>query len=58
MPARSQPIPSDRLRKYLGHGMTARAIAERTGRSDVAVYAAIKAAGLTLNRCNKSKGAM
>ncbi|NBW87570.1 MAG: hypothetical protein EBR23_12310 [Planctomycetia bacterium] len=47
MPARSQPqIPIDRLRKYISDGMTVRAICERTGKSDVAVYAQIKAAGM------------
>jgi hypothetical protein len=51
MPARSQPqIPIDRLRKYISDGMTVRAICERTGKSDVAVYAQIKAAGMQFNR--------
>jgi hypothetical protein len=51
MPARSQPqIPIDRLRKYIADGMTVPAICERTGKSDVAVYAQIKAAGMPFNR--------
>jgi hypothetical protein len=50
MPARNQPIPADRLRKYLAEGMTVKAICERTGKSDVAVYSQIKAAGMQFNR--------
>jgi hypothetical protein len=50
MPARNQPIPADRLRKYLAEGMTVKAICERTGRSDQAVYSAIRENGLTINR--------
>lgn len=50
MPQRSEPIPADRLRHYVAQGMTARAIAERTGRSRGAVYAAINALGMQSNK--------
>jgi transposase len=46
MPARPPRIEADRLRHYVAQGMTARAIAERTGRTRHAVYSALRAAGM------------
>jgi transposase len=54
MPPRSQPIDLERLRHYHAQGMTARAIGERTGRSKMAVYTALRAAGLKPNKPSQS----
>lgn len=54
MPKRTEPIPVDRLRRYIADGMTVKAICHRTGRSDAAVYSALRAAGLPINREAKS----
>lgn len=50
MPAKPPRIETNRLRHYVAQGMTARAIAERTGRSRGAVYAALKEAGIKVGR--------
>jgi transposase len=54
MPKRSEPINAERLRHYHSQGMTARAIGERTGRSKMAVYTALRAAGLKPNKPSRS----